>query len=159
VLGRNMRANNSTAIQLGAGGSIGGNLQVRGLTGAPLGSDNSLCDTTVTGNVQVHNNGSGSPIDVGDLGTCAGEPGLTVGGNLQVRHNAANVTIGGNKVNGNLQVQNNTAEVTVSGNAVKRNVQVNNNTVGGGTLTGNSDRTPFIGPPAVRAGGCCLSEA
>ena len=74
VIGKNVTANNATSIQVG-GGSIGGNLQVVGLTAAPAAANNSLCDTIVKGNVEVLNNGAHSPVDIGDLGACKGGPG------------------------------------------------------------------------------------
>ena len=67
-----------------SGGSIGGNVAVQGLTGAPSSGNNSLCTATVDGNVSVQSDGSGAPIDVGNVGSCAGGAGLTIGGNLDV---------------------------------------------------------------------------
>jgi len=131
VISGNLQVNNGASIQVEGGGSIGGNLQVQGLTGGP----NSLCNTTVTGNVEVHNNSSHSPVQIGG---CVDEPGLTVGGNLQVQNNAANVTVGRNAIKGNLQVQNNTSVVTVNENTAGGNIQVKNNTGGaGGSLAEN----------------------
>ena len=151
VIGGNLQVNNGASIKLGGGGSIGGNLQVQGMTGGP----SSLCNTTVNGNVEVHNNGWVSPIDIGNLGACAGGPGLTIGGNLQVQNNSVALTVGGNKVTGNLQVQNNAAKVTVSENTVGMSIQVHNNGWGfGSTLTNNSaggscelqnDSPPIVG--------------
>jgi Tol biopolymer transport system component len=133
----NLQATNAVWIEVGGGGSIGGNLSVQGLTGSPAGSDDSLCNTKVGGNVALTNNGAKAPVDIGNLGACSGGPGLTVGGNLQVQGNAAPVRIGGNTATGSLQVQNNASTVTVTGNMAKGNIQVQSNT-GGGTLTGNT---------------------
>jgi len=139
VIDGNLQATDAAAIQLGGGGSIGGNLQVQSLTLAPAGSDDSLCNTIVKGNVQVQNNGASSPVDIGSLAGCSGEEGLTIGGNLEVENNAAGITVGANRVTGNLQVHNNTAKVTVTGNTANNNIQVHDNTIGvGGTLERNT---------------------
>jgi len=135
VIGGDLQADNAAGIRVGGGGSIGGNLQIHGLTGGP----NSLCDTTVGGNVEVHDGAAGSPIDIGDLGACLGAPGLAVAGNLEVHHNAANLTVGGNTVKGHLEVNGNAGEVTVNGNATGGDIKLTDNHVGvGGTLLGNS---------------------
>ena len=128
VVGGSLQASNAASIKVVGGGTIGRNLQVTGVTGTPSGGgDNMICNTTVTGNVQVLNNGPLAPIDIGNLGACSGGPGLTVGGNVQVLGNQAAITVGGNTVHGNLQVQNNIGGVTVSGNAVTGYVLVSNN--------------------------------
>jgi len=148
IVGGNLQGNSPAWIQVGGGGTIGGYLQIVGLTGAPSGGDNALCDTTVKGTVRVVINGPHSPIDIGDLGSCSGGPGLTVTGNLVAQENGANVTVAGNTVGGYLQVQYNKAKLTVASNTVKGNIQVNTNHYAtGSTLTGNST-----------AGECSLKE-
>ncbi len=153
----NLQATNAKWISVLGGGTIGGNLQVQGLSGAPAWGDNALCATTVKGNVIVQGSAAAAPVDIGNLGACAGLAPLKVGGNVQVQSDAAPVTVGGNTIVGNLQVQGDSAKVTVSANTVqgnlqvlsnsaqvtviannaKGNIQVTSNTVGGGTLTGN----------------------
>jgi len=132
TIGGSVQANNASSIQVEGGGSIGGNLQVQGLTGGP----DSLCNTTVNGNVEVHNNSWVSPINIGG---CVDEPGLTVGGNLQVNNNSVPLTVGRDKVTGSLQVHNNASKVTVTENTAGANIQVNNNSWSfSSTLTANS---------------------
>jgi len=131
MISGNLQVNGAIKITV-KGGSIGGNLQVQDLTGGP----NALCGAIVHGNVQVQNNGASSTIDIGNLGACAGGAGLTVGGNLEVQHNKAKVTVAGNQVGGNLQVKSNEAGVTISNNTAQHNIQVQSNA--GGTLTSNS---------------------
>ena len=137
IISGNLQASNAAWIEIGGGGSVGGNLQVQGTTGSPAGSNNFVCSTHISGNVTVQSSTAAAPFDIGNVGACAGGPGLTIGGNLQVQSNAAPVTVGGNTVNGNLIVSSNAAKVTVIGNTAKGNITVQSNTVGGGTLTGN----------------------
>ena len=101
----NLQATNAKWISVLGGGTIGGNVQLQGLSGTPASGDNALCATTVNGNVQVQSNGTAAPVDIGNLGACKGLAALKVGGNLQVQGNAAAVTVGGNTVSGNLQVE------------------------------------------------------
>jgi choice-of-anchor C domain-containing protein len=117
----NLTATNAAWVEIGGGGSVGGNLQIQGLTGAPAGSHNSLCNTTVSGNVLVQSSGAHSPVDIGNVGACAGGAVLTVGGNLQVSSNSAAVTVGGNTVKGAIQVQSNTGGGTLTGNSAGGN--------------------------------------
>ncbi len=138
VIGGSLELDNAASIQLYGGGSITGNLVVTGLTGAPAAADNALCATTIHGYTHVFSNSSNSPIDIGDTGACAGKPGLTSTGLMQVDRNAANITIAGNTLGGYLHVWVNESKLTVSTNTAS-NIQVNNNTGGvGSTLTGNS---------------------
>ena len=135
----NLQVNNGASIRVKGGGSIGGNLQVQGLTGGP----NSLCNTIVHNDVQVQNNGSSSPIDIGNVGACAGGPGLTIGGNLQVQANEAKVAIGGNKVTGNIQIQNNKGGGTLSANSAEGNCELQNDKppIEGSANTAGSGKT------------------
>jgi hypothetical protein len=135
TVGGNVQVTSGVWIQI-AGGTIGGNLSVQGLTGAPAGADNSLCKATISGNVSVQGSGAGSPIDIGNLGACAGGAGLTIGGNLQVSGNAGAVQVGGNTVKGNVAVASNTG-----GGTLKSNSSGGNCTLGGDTpgIAGSSN--------------------
>lgn len=156
TIGGNLQVTDADWIELAGGATISGNLHLRGLTGAPPASDDYLCNTTVGRNVTVRDDASGAPIDIGDLGACSGGPGLTIGGNLHVHNNAADVTVGDNTVAGNIAIRNNAAEVTATANIAKGNIDVNRNTVGGGTLTGNSAgascRLDHDNPPIAGSG-------
>jgi len=135
VIAGNLQADGAASIRIGGGGSIGGDLQMQGLTAGP----DSLCDTIVKGNVQVQDDGPNAPLHIGDLGACAGGPGLTVGGNLEVQNSAADITVAGNAVRGNLQLHDNAARLTVTANRAGGSIQVHDNSVGlAGTLTGNT---------------------
>lgn len=106
VIGGNLQANNALWVDL-RGGSVGGDLQVQGLTASPSGTGdgataNDLCGLSVHGNVQVQNNGSGAPFDIGAAPDCTS--GLTIGGNLQIQNNAGTVDVGSN-VPGSLTFQ------------------------------------------------------
>ena len=138
VIGGTLELANAASVELYGGGSIAGNLVVTGLTGAPAAGGNALCATTIHGYIHVFNNGPNSPIDIGDAGACAGKPGLTSAGLMQVDGNAANITIAGNTLGGYLHVWVNRSKLTVSENTAS-NIQVNSNTAGAGsTLTGNT---------------------
>ena len=140
AIGGSLELEGAASIELYGGGSIAGNLVVTGLAGAPAGGDNALCATTIHGYTHVFSNGSHSPIDIGDTGACAGKPGLTSSGLMQVDGNAANITIAGNTLAGYLHVWVNRSKLTVSANTAS-NIQVNKNTGGvGSTLTGNTSR-------------------
>ncbi len=137
-IGGDLTASNAVWVKLGGGGTIRGDLQVRGLTGSPAGSHDTLCNTKVGGDVRVQDGRSGAAVDIGSVGDCSGGAGLTVGGDLQLTTTAGNVAVGGNTVKGDLTIANNTGKLTVSGNAAQ-DIQVHDNTVGvGSTLTNNA---------------------
>jgi hypothetical protein len=145
VIGADLQVDNAASIELYGGGSIGGNLLVVGLTGAPAAGDNALCDTTVDGDLQILGNGAHSPIDIGDLGACAGGPGLTAGGYLQLQGSGANVTVAGSSFGGYLRAWGNHGKVTISTNSAAGNIEVDANTGGvGSTLTDNSSNETCI---------------
>jgi hypothetical protein len=85
--------------------TITGNLQAENTSGAadPLSAGtNVICDSTIAGNVQLHNSDSGAPWNIGGCGA------NTIGGNLQFHNNQANGnTIANNTIRGNLQCQQN----------------------------------------------------
>ena len=131
-IGGNLQLNNPAWIDLGRGGSVGGDLQVTGTTsktpangqpGSPNDGStaNDLCNTTVHGNVTVQGSGSAAPFDIG-AGPDCGFP-LTIGGNLTVQNNAASDLVGpaangsGNSVKGNITVQNNTGGGQIEDNS------------------------------------------
>jgi hypothetical protein len=124
TIGGNLQATGATAFTVNGGGTISGNVQVTGLTSAPTGSHNSLCNTKVSGNVQVTSNSAASPFDIGNLGVCAGGAALTINGNLQVTSNAGVVLIGGNTVKGNIQVTSNTGGGSLTSNSASGNCQL-----------------------------------
>jgi hypothetical protein len=125
----NLQTNRSDWVVVGSGGTVNGNVQIQGTTGAPPSGDgittstppqNSLCNTLVRGNVVVQGNGAGAPFEIGGGPDC--DSALSISGNLQVQDNSAELTIGGapnptasqysNVVQGNIQVQNNTGGST-----------------------------------------------
>jgi hypothetical protein len=153
--GGNLLAQNAAFIDVGenftgpVGTTIGGNVAVQGTTGSTPTSAviqalgwhagvNGLCDLTVTGSLQVENNGSGAPFSIGSSSDCSFAN--TVSVNLQVDANAAAVTIGGmpnptipsvsNDATGNIQVESNSGGGTLTGNTAGRNCQLQSNTPG-----------------------------
>jgi hypothetical protein len=119
IVNGNLQAQNGAGLRV-QGSTIDGNLQAQGTTAAgdPLSSGaNVICNTKVTGNLQLQSSGAGSPWHIGGCGP------VTVGGNLQFQSNAASGnTISLATVNGNLQCQG-TQDVTGSGNTVGKNRQ------------------------------------
>jgi DUF4097 and DUF4098 domain-containing protein YvlB len=94
---------------------VTGNLQVQNTAGAadPLSAGaNVICDSTINGNVELHNSDSGAVWNIGGCGA------NTIGGNLQFHNNQANGnTIANNTIRGNLQCQQN-GTLGGSGNSV-----------------------------------------
>ena len=139
AIGGNLQATGGAWIVVN-GGSVGGNLQVQSLTSAPAGGADALCNATIGGNVVVQSNGSGAPVDVGNLGACAGGNGLTIGGNLQVQSNGARVRVGGNTAHGNVIVQSNTGGGVLSANSA------------GGNCLLQSNKPPIVGSSNTAVG-------
>lgn len=139
AIGGNLQANGATRIVLDGGGTIRGNLQIQGLSSAPSGSHNALCNTVVRGNVQIQGNSAASLIDIGNVGVCSGGAGLTVSGNLQVQNNVGQVSLGGNSANGNIQVQNNTGGGTLTANSAAGTCQLQGNAPG---IAGSGNAVP-----------------
>jgi hypothetical protein len=110
----NLQIQNGSGVRL-AGSTINGNLQLQNTTGAAdamSSGANVVCNTKVTGNVQIQNSGSGSPWHLGDCGP------NWIGGNLQFQNNAGTGnTISRTTVQGNLQCQGN-HDVSGTGNTV-----------------------------------------
>ncbi len=112
VLG-NVSISGASALTLGPGVAIDGNLVIQNVPGTQQGT---VCGTTVKGNLQVQNNAS--PMEIGGS-ICGGD---TVSGNLQVNNNTAMTDVSFNKIAGNLTCQNN-KDLTVASNTVKGNTQ------------------------------------
>ena len=88
----------------------------------------------MNGNVQVQNNGANAAFDIGAAPDCAAP--LTIGGNLQVEHNAGWVAIGpaangqGDTARGNIQVGGNTGGGTLADDSAGGNCQLGDDTPG-----------------------------
>jgi hypothetical protein len=128
TVGGNVQIQGGGAFSIGGFARIIGNLQVQNLPANA--NPNQLCGVTVTGNLAYQN--SGAPIGFGAATMC---PGNTVGGDLQVHNNFANVGVVGNTVLGNVQIQNNIGSTTVSSNHIGKNLQCSGNS----TITGNGN--------------------
>jgi uncharacterized repeat protein (TIGR03803 family) len=93
---------------LGPSLTIYSNVQVQNIATGP--SQNTICGTSVKGDLQLLNNGTA--VEIGSTaGAC---PGNSVGGNLVVNNNTAPVQVWDNTIVNNLQCQNNTS---ISGGA------------------------------------------
>ena len=110
----NVQLQQSSGVRL-SGVTVKGNVEANNSSGAndAMSSGfNVICNSTIGGNLHIHNSSSGSPWR---LGTCGPN---TVGGNLQFQNNdGSGNTISHTSVNGNLQCQNN-ADVSGSDNTV-----------------------------------------
>jgi cytoskeletal protein CcmA (bactofilin family) len=143
-VGGNVTLSGPDTFSIGPSTSVKGNLQINGLS-AGTGQD-SICGSTVQGNLQFTNNGTavaiGSPPS-----SCTGN---TIGGNLQVQNNTASTTIDSNTVGGNLQDENNSSLTQVFSNSATGNLQCQNNPsiiVGGNTakqIQGQCAGTSFV---------------
>jgi hypothetical protein len=117
----NVQINGDGQFTIGPGAIIRGDLQIHNLPGGSV--QNQICDTTVRGNLQFHNNGPA--VQIGStLPSCAGN---IIGGNLEVHNNTGSTTISNDIVVGNLQDHNNTAATQVFDNFVEQNLQCQNN--------------------------------
>jgi hypothetical protein len=96
---------------LGGFSAVEGSVEVQNLASSPVVS--TFCDSTVYGDLQVHNNNA--PVEIGNSSGCGGN---VVGANLEVHNNAAAISVVGNTITGNLQIQNNTGPTQVSGNTL-----------------------------------------
>jgi hypothetical protein len=135
AIGNDLNANNPKAVTV-AGGSVGGNLQLQGITGSPPGGkDNFICNTSIGHDLAVQNAAAtAGPIVIGGPPDCS--MGDKIGHDAAIQNNATRVTVSDNTVTHNLSVQNNTAGVTVESNKAGEELQVQNNS-GGVTVTNN----------------------
>lgn len=112
----NLEAQNATGLGVGSKTLIDGNLHAQNLSGAadPMAMGrNFLCNSTVHGDVQIHNTAASGPWNIGQnndafhFASCGGG-GSFVGGNLQFFNNASpGNDIFNSDVEGNLQCQGN----------------------------------------------------
>jgi hypothetical protein len=117
----NVQINGDGRYNLGPGAIIRNNLQIQNLAGGS--AENRICDSTVRGNLQFHNNGTA--VEIGSASrSCLGN---TIGGNVEVQNNMSSTAIFDNVIVGDLQDHNNTAPTQVFDNFVERNLQCQNN--------------------------------
>lgn len=131
--GKNIQVNGGGTFSIGPSSAINGNLDVQNLPGGSV--QNQVCGTTVSGNVNVQNNGTPVLMGANVPNGCIGN---TVRGNVQVQNNWAPSSVIGNTVGGNLSDQNNSAATQLFNNTVSGNLNCQNDTViqGGGNTVG-----------------------
>ena len=125
-----MQFNGGGTFSVGPFTTIDGNMEVQNLpSGTAL---NQICNATVYGNLQIHNNGTAVQIGSASPSLCTGN---VIVGNLEVHNNTGSTSMFGNTVSGNLDDHNNTAPTQVFGNTVMKDLQCNSNSsiIGGGT--------------------------
>ena len=129
-VGGNLTVNGGGTYTLGPAATVGGNLQIQNIP--PGSANNSVCGTTVYGNMLLKNDGTA--VQVGSTAPlfCAGN---TVGGSLEAVDNSSSALMFDNSVGGNMSVLDNTGPVDVVGNSVRGNLLCQNNAnliMGGG---------------------------
>jgi YVTN family beta-propeller protein len=122
AVGGNLTVNGGGTYTLGPSATVGGNLKIQNIS--PGTANNSVCGTTVNGNMQVDNNGT--VIQMGSTAPlfCAGN---TIGLNLEVTDDSNAALMFDNSVGGNMSVLDNTGPVDVVGNAIGGNLLCQDN--------------------------------
>jgi hypothetical protein len=117
----NLTANGAQFVTLN-GATVNGNVRADSLlSNAPANGLNSICDTTINGNLQVDQSSADSPWDIGQAPTCSA--GNLVRGSLLFVNNDALGLISDNSINGNLQCSGNTPPPSGGSNTVSGNKQ------------------------------------
>ena len=130
TIGGNVTAKGGGTFTLGPAATVGGNLTIVDLP--PGSASNSVCGTTVLGNMTFDNNATAVQIGSADALVCAGNK---IAGTVIVNSNTNSVLIFDNAAGGNATVNNNTGSLDVVGNNVSNNLQCLNNSMlimGGG---------------------------
>ena len=127
TVGNGLEVIGDGTYSIGPAAIIAGNLQILG-PGSSSGA-NQVCGSTVRQSLLLQYSGAAAQI-----GSSAGCPGNTVGGNLQVQNNNGATTIDSNTVGGNLLDQNNVGATQVFTNTITHNLQCSGNSsiTGGG---------------------------
>ena len=128
IIAGNVQISGNGQFTIGPGAIIRNDLQIQNLPGGSI--HNQICDATVGGNLQFHNNGTA--VDIGSAS--AGCVGNIIHGDLQVQSNTAATALFDNIVIGNLQDQDNAGATRVFDNFVEHNLQCQSNAAisGGG---------------------------
>ena len=113
------------SFTLGPGATIGVNLTIANLPPSTA-ANNSVCGSTVRGNLTVNNNAAAIEIGSNAPMVCAGNK---IGGNLYARANTAAVQIFDNSVGNNATALSNTGPLDVVGNKVHNILQCVGNTM------------------------------
>jgi hypothetical protein len=129
-VGGNLTINGGGTYTLGPAATVGGNLIIQKIP--PGSADNSVCGTTVNGNMQLSNDGTAVQIGSTAPLFCAAN---TIGGSLEVVDNSNSMLMFDNSVGGNMSVVDNTGPLDVVSNTVRGNLLCQGNTdliMGGG---------------------------
>ena len=137
-VGGNLTVNGGGTYTIGPAATVGRNLQIQNIP--PGSANNSVCDTTVYGNMQLNNDGTAVQIGSTAPLFCAGN---IVGGNLEAVDNSNSALMFDNSVGGNMSVLDNTGPVDVVGNTVRGNLLCQGNPnlmMGSGNTASSKDR-------------------
>ena len=134
TVGGNLTVNGGGTFTLGPAATVGVNLTIENLP--PGSASNSVCSSTVLGNLTFYNNGTAVQIGSNAPLTCAGNE---IGGSLTALDDTNSVLIFDNSVGINATINNNAGPVDVVGNKVSNNLQCLRNSMlmmGGGNTAG-----------------------
>jgi YVTN family beta-propeller protein len=130
MVGGNLTVSGTGSFTLGPAAMIVGSLNVKDIS--PSNANNSICGTTVVGNIHFDSNGAAVRMGSADPLLCAGN---NIGGHVVVSDNTSATLVFNNVVGGNMFVFGNTGLLDVVGNGVGGNLECRNNTnliMGGG---------------------------
>ena len=120
----NLTVNGGGTFTLAPAATVGGNLTIQNIP--PGSASNSVCGTTVYGNILLKNDETAVQIGSAPPLTCAGN---STGGNIEVVDNSSSALMFDNSVGGNMSVVDNTGPVDVVGNIVRGNLTCQNNSM------------------------------
>ncbi len=123
-VGGNLTVNGGGTFTLAPAATVGGNLTIQNIP--PGSASNSVCGTTVYGNILLKNDETAIQIGSAPPLICAGN---TTGGNIEVVDNSNSALMFDNSVGGNMSVLDNTGPVDVVGNIVRGNLTCQNNSM------------------------------
>ncbi len=112
LVGGNVHVTGGT-FSIGPSTTINGNLEANNML---PGTQNQICGSTVSGNLQLHNNGGSIQVGSASESSCVGN---TIGGNVEIQNNNGSTAIFSNTIAGNLQCEKNSS-ITGDGNAAKQ---------------------------------------
>jgi YVTN family beta-propeller protein len=122
IVGGNLTVNGTGSFTLGPAAMIGGSLNVRDTSSSD--ANNSICGTTVVGNMYFDSNGAAVRIGSADPWLCAGNK---IGGYVVIINNTNATLLFNNLVSGNMYVSGNTGLADMVGNNIGGNLQCANN--------------------------------
>ena len=122
-VGGNVMVTGGGTYTLGPAATVGGSLLIQNMPADSV--NNSVCGTTIYGNVELDKDGTAVQLGSTPPLFCAGN---TIGGNFEVVDNTNSALMFDNSVGGNMLVLDNTGPVDVVGNTIRGNLLCQGNT-------------------------------